>query len=197
MSVIIGYKSDGKVYMATDTQRNLGNYYYSDMTETGLNVFSLPHRILCGSSNYLAKQIIKTHPEWFEELGNEILSKKFIVQNIIPKLYESFDEAGLISEDKKEDGYPDFDGSIILAQKDNLFCLDDDFSVLTIPKFCMIGSAATYAFARVSIYNGDLPLEDMLYRAISDAENYSKTVLEPYCLFCTEQHGMKILGGKK
>lgn len=197
MSVIIGYKTDGKVYMATDTQRSMGNYYYSDSTETGLNIFSLPHGIICGASNYLAKQIIKTHTEWFEKLADEPLTKKFIVQNIIPELYDSFDKAELIDEDKKKKGNPAFDGSILLAQKDRLFCIDDDFSVITVPEFCVIGSGADYAFARLATYKKEVPPELILYSAIADAQVWCKTVLKPYYLFSTDSTEKKLLGGDK
>ena len=196
MSVIIGYKADGKVYMATDTQRRLGNYYYSDLTETGFNVFHLPSGVLCGASNYRAKQILQTKADLWEALGDGPLTKQFIVECILPTLYRSLDDANLIDSDKKTDGDSEFDGSILFAKGDSLFCIDDDFSVLTIPKFCMIGSGAAFSYARVAAYQGEYPLEKMFFDALADAESFCRTVLKPYCLYATDCLEKKFLGGE-
>lgn len=197
MSAIIGYKANDKVYMATDTHLSLGNYAFSDTTETAQNVFSLPHGVLCGAYNYRAKQIIQTQTAWFDGLANEPLTKRYLVQTVVPALYDALDKAALISEEARKEGRPRFDGAVLLAQKDALFCIDRDFAVLTIPKFCIIGSAYAFAYPRVAAYKGEMPLEDMLYAALSDARKWSRKVLEPYYLYSTDASEKKVLGGNR
>lgn len=192
MSVIIGYKNEGKVYIATDTRRGYRNYNYSSMTESALNVFSLPNNILCGVSKLNNKLHIQAVCEkWFEPLGNDMLTKRFIVENIVPKLYALMESHNLIENSKN--GYSNFKASIILAQNDKLFCIDSDFSVFEIPKFCIIGDAAEGAYARIVTYKGEIPVSEMLRLAIADAQYFYQTVKKPYLLFTTDSKEMQIL----
>ena len=180
MSIVIGYVDD-KVYMACDTARTLDEYIFSDDTETGMNVFHLPNGVLCGATSYSVKQIIKTNPQWFDNLGDEPLTKKYIAREFVVPLYDSLDDLGRI-DDKKES---EFDGAILLAKKDRLFCIDSDFSVHAIPKFCVIGKGFDFAVPRVLLRSSE-PISDMAYNALADARTYLRRVREPFYLFTTD-----------
>lgn len=192
MNTIVGYVNDGKVYVVTDTARAKDNYSFSDSTETGISTFLLPNGVICGVSGYSVKQAMQTNKQWFDGLASEPLTKKFIVQNVVPKLYDKLDELGLIPAEKKEDGESAFDGAIILAQKDKLYCIDSNFSVLAIPRYCIIGEGKDYALPRVILHK-DGKVEDMLYDALHDAKVYSCNVREPFYLFTTDATQKQLL----
>ena len=180
MSIIIGYKDGGKVYMACDTGRTLDEYIFSDDTETGMNVFHLPNGVMCGATCYSVKQAIQTNGQWFDGLDGE-LTKKFITREFVAPLYDKLDGLGLIDDN---DG-SQFSGAILLAKNDRLFCIDSDFSVHLITKFCVIGKGFDYAVPRIILHN-DEPIDSMLYNALSDAGVYLRRVREPFYMFTTD-----------
>lgn len=196
MSAIIGYVDKGKVYFATDTQRTADNYRYNTATQTGANVFYMPNGVMCAAVEMqTVKQLIMARPEWFEELDNNPLTKKYIVENIIPKLYDFMESFNVLEKDSVKNGDSCFDGAILLAQGDRLFCIDGDFSVFTIPKFCIIGSAPTYCYPRVALYDGEIPLKQMLYTALTDAKKFCKMVSPPYYLYSSDGEKEELSGG--
>ena len=196
MSLIIGYVKDNKVYMATESQRRADLYQYSDSTETGSNVFYMPNNVLCGVFNLNVSQVLRTHPEWFDAFKDEPLTKQSIAQELLPILYNELNERHLILPNSIKDGKSNYDGTILLAQQDRLYCIDDDFSVVTIPRFCIIGSAANKAYARVITYDQTTDVEKMLYLALADGKRHSCYVKEPFYLFTTDSAEKKELKGE-
>lgn len=196
MGVIIGYKEGGRVYLATDTQRAISSYYYSDATETGLNVFCFANGILCGATNYLIKQLLKTKEHWFDELGEKPLTKEFIVTTIVPQLYGCLEAENLILEQSIEDGASCFDGAILLAQGDRLFCIDEDFSVISIARYCVIGDGIDFANVPLHQYSGTVPVPALLYKTLRAVNRFTRNVCAPYCLFTTDSDEMIELRGE-
>lgn len=196
MSAIIGYVDDGKVYFATDTQRSIDRFRYTAATDTGANVFNMPNNVMCAIAGLQAtKQLVMAHPEWFEGLKEQPLTKQYIVENIIPNLYQCIDGFDLLEKDSKDNGESEFEGAILLAQKDKLFCIDGDFSVVSVPKFCIVGSEPIYSYPRVESYNNEIPLKDMLYLALTDAKKYCNAISGPYYLYSTDGNPKELLGG--
>lgn len=198
MSAVIAYVDGGKVYFATDTQRTSGSFRYSAAAPTSANVFFMPHGVLCSAvRSQKIKQIIMAHPEWFDGLAEQPLTKQYVLENILPDLYEFMDGFELVNEESKKNGITEFEGAILLAQKDTLLCIDGDFSVIVIPKFCIIGSDPAYCYARVASYHHEIELKEMLLGALLDVKKYCNTVSAPYYLYVTDSEEKELLGGKR
>lgn len=182
MSIIIGYVSDGKVYMGADSAKTLDNYSFSDTTETGMNVFRLPGGVICGVIGTAVKQTIQTNPQWFDGLADEPLTKKFIVNEVLPELFGKLKELDLLDGEEGED--PDLGGTVLLAQNDKLFCIDSDFCVYAVDEFCVAGNGSDYTVPRIMLHK-DEPIGDMMYAALTDAKAYMRNVCEPYYMLST------------
>ena len=189
MSLIIGYRDQNKVYMACDTQRAFGKFSYSDATETGLGVFALPHGVLCGATNYMIKQALRSHPDWLAPLSDEPLSKRFLLAYFVPRLGQYLDDAHMTLKNNR------YDGMILLAQEDRLYCIDNDFSVINIPKYCIIGDGVDYAHPRVHRYQNEVSLPELTYAALSDAKRFCKEIVSPFYLFTSDGTEKILLGG--
>ena len=85
MSAIIGVVREGKVIMATDTQRTWGNVQTRAGAGYGSNVIWTENGVMLGVAGYqLIKYAIVPHPEWFDGLAHEPLTKRYLVERVIP-----------------------------------------------------------------------------------------------------------------
>lgn len=192
MNLIIGYIHDGVVYIATETGQTMDTYSFSDATDTGLSTFFLPGGALCAVTGHALCETVKTNMQWFDGLGESELTKELIVKTIVPKLYDELERRGLI--DGIDTGESHTTGAVLLAQKDKLFCIDADFTVYVIPKYCIIGPDATldFAYPVLALYDGG-DVAAMLYEAIEAVRAYTRDVRKPYFLFTTDSTEKKLL----
>ena len=200
MSVIIGCVRDGKVFLATDSQRTWGNVVTHAETAFGANVLRMPEGVLVGvTCNQAVKRGIAAHPEWFSDLKGEPLTKRHVMERIVPELYRETEELGEIDECAKEQGRSLYNGIILLAQGDRLFCIDGDFSVQRVADYCLIGHGSEYAVPRMrGFYRKELSDGEtvtLLGEALSDAAVYSSLSSAPFKLYDTATNETANIGG--
>ena len=200
MSVIIGCVRKGKVFLATDSQRTWGNVVTHAQTAFGANVLRMPEGVLVGAAcNQAVKRGIAAHPEWFSELKGEPLTKRYVMERIVPELYRETENLGEIDERAKERGSALYNGIVLLAQGDRLFCIDGDFSVQRIEDYCLIGHGSEYAVPRVRrLYRKDLSdgeTATLFGEALSDAAIYSSLSSAPFKLYDTATIETANIGG--
>ena len=124
--------------MGADTQTSRGDRdKITSLGENNLKITRMPHGILLGHAGAVrVTQILACHKDWFEELGDEPLTKRFLVMRIIPRYYRELKERDLLDA---EDSTVQYGGGFIVAQGDRIFVLNGDFSVDEVPSFVSIG----------------------------------------------------------
>ena len=200
MSVIIGCVREGKVVLATDTQRTRDDIVTRAKTDFSANVRRTPEGILVGVvGDQTIKRGVAGHPEWFSDLSGELLTKRYIMERIVPDLYREAKALGQIDERSQKNGRAIFDGMILLAQKDRLFCIDGDFSTVVIPDFCAVGRDADFAAAHLKrFYRKELSDEETaacFAAALGAVAACSLLSSAPFMLYDTSAQDARRIGG--
>ena len=188
MSVVVAVKENGVIYMGADSQTNAGSYKEHFLNECGFKIFRLENGILasfCG--NVGSKHTICSWENVFTLDENGNLTKRHIVNNIIPKLVAEMNKVG-----NEETGK--IDVSILLAHKDSLYKICIDLSV----KKCTIathGSGMEYTYFTLS---KDGMVKDRILQALSSSAKRTESVGGPFVLIDTKDLEYEIvdLGGK-
>ena len=116
MSVIVAIKSENVIYMGCDTQTTSGKDKENKLQESTFKISKLRSGMLVGICGKVAAHQSVCDDESVFEIENGELTKKEIVNNIIPKIKAKLkDIAGDTSENER------MPISIILAYKDKLF----------------------------------------------------------------------------
>lgn len=182
MSLVIAEIKDGVVHMGADTQGSGEISKTSYTSESNLKISKMPHGIIIGSVGVVpVLRILTCHKEWFEKLGSEPLSKKFITTKIVPKFYNELEEMDWLTE-KDPAG---INNCFLIAQCDRLFLLKDDFTVNIVPKLCAIGcgqDAAEVVYAQST----DLSVREKMLKALRLASKFDNGVGAPYVFVNTD-----------
>ena len=190
MSVVIAIKTGDGVLVGADSQTSFGEYEKEHkLAENNFKITRMPHGILLGHAGEVrATQVLSCHKDWFEELGDEPLTKEFLVTKISPRLSAELRRRGLTDEDG------DYNGQFLVAQGDRIFNLNSDFSVFTIPTFAAIGSGLDAAFlARAGARCGDE--RETVLAGLRLAAKNDKSVGAPFILIDTVRLAYEIVEG--
>ena len=187
MSLVIAFKYNDIIYMGADTQTTSGNYIEKYKTyEENFKITKMPNDILLGHvGSVVLTQQLYSQKKWFEQLPAEGLTKKFIVKNIIPKLYNKF-----YIKDLLEDGNTML-SSFVLAWRNRLFYIASNFEVYELDDFIAIGSgrscALYYALKQTSV-------REKILNCLNAANNFCNTVCNPFILIDTKELKFEIVG---
>lgn len=189
MSLVIAVKKDGKVFFGADTQTTIGDGKKYSSFEEEYKIMNLGNGVVVGLSGYVSSiQQLTFHPEWFSDLETKTLTKKFLVTDLLPKLFKelsSYEQLTITSNGAKT-----LSMSIIIAKADRLFRIYDSGAVVEIPHFVAIGSGQSYALA---FYRVHKPFEDVnqfIVNAIAFTDGYVESVGGDITLMDT--HTLKI-----
>ena len=159
MSVVIGIKKNNKIYMAADTQTSCGDTKFHYFGEDSRKITKFPNGILLGHTGAVHNiQIVCAHPEIFTLPEEGTLTKKYIVQNIIPKLYKCFRDCRMLERDEKDP--PKMDNTFLLAHANQMFLIDKYFAVDVVGHYAAIGSGDEVAMAGLMLLDGENLTED-------------------------------------
>lgn len=135
MSIIIASKIGNKVVMIGDSAESYGPRVDLLTDKERLKVLKIGD-VLVGSAGKVKNiRRLVVHPEWFDTKGAPF-DKKFIVTGIIPRLFEDLSEHKILNT--KEE-FPENEASVIMAHKDKIFLITDNFSVYEIDKAVAVG----------------------------------------------------------
>ena len=186
MSIIIATKTEDGVLMGADTQTSRGDRdKVTSLGENNLKITRMPHGILLGHAGAVrVTQILACHKDWFEELGDEPLTKRFLVMRIIPRYYRELKERDLLDA---EDSTVQYGGGFIVAQGDRIFVLNGDFSVDEVPSFVSIGCGqdAAYLVRQTRAKDGAFEREETLL-ALRLSASVDRAVGAPFVLIDTK-----------
>lgn len=188
MSVIVAIKSDDVVYMGCDTQTTSGKDKENKTQEATFKISKLQNGMLLGVCGKVAAHQCVCDDESVFDIEGDILTKKYIVNNIIPKIKATLkNTTGEMSEDEK------MPISIILAYKDKLFLIMSDYLVLGIEDYCARGSGSVYTFASLSDYG--LFIRERVLNGLKTSAKYCTTVSKPFVLIDTKELKYEIVEG--
>ena len=192
MSLIVAYKKDGIVYMGADTQSTCGTAISRALNESGFKITRLPNGILVGVCGRVkAHQKIVAQKHWFAMPEGEKLSKRYIVQNIIPELSALMGEM----KEEKNSRNSSLDVSIILAHRDKMFIIARYFEVFECNTFAAIGAGDDFSVYALSQIRAGDDVNEGLLKALRAGAHFDSTVSAPYVLIDTKDREYAIVEG--
>lgn len=182
MSLVIAEVKDGVVYMGADTQASGDVFKENFSLESNLKIIKMPHGIVigCVGTKDVAR-VLTCHKDWFEELNDKPLSKEFLTTKIVPKFYNELKELDWLKENAPAEHACRF----LIAQKDKLFILKDNFTVNIVPRFCAIG-CGEYAAEVVNADTADMSVNEKMLNALRLADRFDNAVGAPYVFIDTK-----------
>ena len=196
MSVVIAIKKNDRIYMAADSQTSCGDRKTTYYGEGSRKISRFDNGIILGHTGAVHNtQIVCTHPEIFTVPEDGNMTKKYVVQNIIPKLFNLYREQDMR---EKEDGSPSRMGdSYLLAYKDKLFLINDVFDVVACKHFADIGSGGDLTHAGLIELDADdvrdeKTIEERLADLLRISASRTMSVSGPYYIINTADRKFKM-----
>ena len=195
MSVLIAYKRGQTVYMGADNVSISRGEVRKELSEHNYKIQRLENGMLVGvTDNDKIRQIVKGYPDIFTLDKKGKLTRKHLVEEIIPCLIILLGENGLLDEEEKRS--PRMDACMFLAHKGELFEICSGFSVYKYEDYQAIGSMAD--FAQYALYKTE-PNDDVnakIVEALECVARYSSVVEPPFVLIDTEKLEYTVVGGE-
>ena len=190
MSVIVAIKEKDVIYLGADSQTSSGRKKHTYLNETAYKVVKLKNEVLVGfCGRVAARQTILAMKDVFTLDENGGLTKKHIVQQIVPKLLDKMEQIG-----DEESG--SLDVNILLAYKDNLYKITSGLDVLKLNNCGCSGAGALYTNYYL-FDKKDLPIKERVLKALIASANRTESVGGPYVLIdtCNLEYEIVDMGG--
>lgn len=192
MSIVIAYKKDNVVYMGADTKRSQGNWARTIETVNDMKIHKIGENMLIGAVGTLSniQTLINNREEWFDTKGKP-LTKKFIVQNVIPKFFHTLkrEEKITIEEGKS----PKAKCCFCITDGKKIFHIDDFFVVTELSDFCAIGCTEYIAYAYIRNANKNDNVKDIILSALRGSVYRDDGVGAPYIFIDTDKFEFSIV----
>lgn len=157
-------------------------------TKTPKVFYALGHTDIiwgCAGSIRMANLIMQDHKMFSERLNTETINLGYIIEFIIPVIKEY---AESLHPDHKE-----FD--LILAIRDCLFRIQDDYSVYEVRDFATIGCGCSTAYGSMKAYQSlkqlgyesEYPVEGLILQSIQISSEYDYGVDTPVTILNTKE----------
>ena len=135
MSLIIGMKEGNKIVLGCDTQLTQKDikrdYSYEETTKC--HILKKYGLVILSAGSVKTGDFFKFSEDIFKDFPKEGLTKNYIVRNIIPAFREIAKEHNLLDDDG------DMNLTVILACKDKIFVIDDNFMVYRVNTYYASG----------------------------------------------------------
>ena len=184
MSLIVAVKSKKKITMGCDSRVTCGPDLKMIREGDEEKIVKLGNVYLGAAGVVSEIQILKSNPSWFDT-GGKPLTKKFLVQNVIPRFYDT-----LVRErkfDTKDDTMdePTCGARFIVTDGKRAFLISRDLSVKEIGEECIIGCGCYFALPilKNALKAGDP--EAAILEALRKTSHRYSGVAGPYVLVNT------------
>ena len=185
MSLVIAVKNNGDVYFGSDSQSISGYSKMNLISTDNLKVTKLNNDvIISGAGACRITQEIKRNAKLQEILENSKITKEFLVNNYLPTMIEELDNVGLITI--KDNGTAEINAGILIAQKDKLFYIDDNFLVFEIEKYVSIGSARDLTLSSLLNLDYSKDINEQLLNMLHIASKYDCSISSPFYFINTQ-----------
>ena len=196
MSVIVAIKKNGRVYMGTDTLTSCGEQKKNFFAQGNRKITRFENGILLGGVGKMHNaQLLFAHSEIFTVPEDGNMTKRYVVENIIPKIFDLYREHDM---GEKEEGEPRLlGGAYVLAYKDKIFLIDSDFDVTVLEHYVSVGSGADLTRAGLAELDAEdvsdsEMIENRLLELLRISASYVKSVGAPFYLIDTENLEYKL-----
>ena len=181
MSIVMAVKTGKKVIMMADSAES-ADEHISVLTEPERRKILVLGDVLVGSvGSVKCIRRLVDHPDWFDTKG-EPFDKRFIVENIVPKLYSELEQYEFLEE---RDGEMYNNAFFLLAHKNKLFYLNNRFAVYEVDHGFAVGCTDNLVDPMIKNVEKGKEVETMLAAArLSD--ELSSGIRPPYYYADTE-----------
>ena len=166
MTVIVGLKHKGSVYLGCDSQGSSG---WNKRNREDSKIFTA-HGIGYGfTSSYRMGQIIKYHAEEALHKGRETDVYGYVVKCLVPMYRDILGKHGYKQTIHGEES----GGTFLIAIDGHLFCIHGDFQVAeVVDDYDSVGCGESYALGSLFSYTNTDP-EKRINKAIDAAKHFS------------------------
>ncbi len=180
MSVVIGIKHQGKVYLGADSQMSQGGLKLTHLNPNNYKIW----KVLGKSGAYLGTAgdvrdacIIRTMEGLIGD--NAQITYPYVVRHVVPKIIDELKKFNYI---RNKDGYFDnMESTYLLATKDSLFQICTDGCVVEIEDGAAIGSGRETALGSLNTTFDEEPYARLI-KGLKSAENNTVYVGYPFVL---------------
>ena len=187
MSLVVAIKKDDVVYLGADTRTTRGEIIRSNLLEENLKIHHMGSCFVGAAGSVASSQILLNHPEWFELKGKP-LTKKFIVQNIIPKYYDLVKEMDKFDKEDMNSSLPKSESVFLVTDGKKLFRIDSDFEVVELSRYGQIGCSEIIALTLIFSAIDDCSPNEMILKALRESAYRDNGVGAPFVLINTRDN---------
>lgn len=191
MAIITAFEKNGCVYVATDTQKEIDSMLINlkDPENVRIKAFESGVIVGCLGKSRLT-QLIFANEQWFD---TDNLDKRYIVTNIVPKIYEEIKDL----ENWKGDEYDNektCSVSVVIAKGKDIFFISNDLIVLKCNGFLATsyGRAECMMAAYMRLSNEKDP-EVLIKNAFKECAEYSNEAFPSVAVINTKEMKLKFL----
>ena len=164
MSVIVGIKQDGKIYLGADSQITKGGTRLSLTNPNNYKIWKVigEENCLMGCVGSLREAcVVRIISDFIKKTddGDNTIDFECVVARIVPKIKAELEYYDYLDKDKVFDG---FDSSYLFAHKDKLFFINSDGAVIEIDDCIAIGSGANESIGSLVTSIGEDPVERII-----------------------------------
>ncbi|MBR2025051.1 MAG: hypothetical protein IKA02_04525 [Clostridia bacterium] len=186
MSIVIAYKKGDTVYMGADTKRSQGEFTTTIESKNEMKINKIGNEMLIGSVGAVAniQTMLDNREMWFNTKGKQ-LTKKFIVENVIPKFFIALKNEGKMKVEKGKS--PIANSCFCVTDGKKIYLINDNFTVTEINDFCAIGCTCDIAYAYLRNAKSDKEPNDIILSALRGSVYRHDGVGAPYLFIDTEK----------
>ena len=193
MSLVIAVKKDGVVYFGADTQATYGRgERRSHLNKENLKIKVLPNGIILGRVGSVhSLQHVWAHSEWFTIPEDGVLTKRHVVTEIVPKIYECYRDGDLFEKDGTERPLSTGD-AFLLGYRDKLFWINHRLGVVQVEHCVAIGAGSSFVQYGLSHMDMEKPVIKEMKRLLQVGAECAPSVSGPFAFTDTATCKIKI-----
>ena len=195
MSILIAVKKGDTIFFGADTRGRVNGRVRNFLHEWDFKVQKTAEGMVVGmvGDDNVRKTLFACN-EIFDLDKKGRLTRKHIINEIIPKIRYILKEEGFV---KKEKGVlKEMECRFILAYKGDFFRILMSYDVNTGSDFFVTGRASAFAEYAVSCIKPDDDVNQKIVEALDIVSKHSRVVSRPYVLIDTKDLEYKIVGGE-
>ena len=178
--IILAYKHQGVVYLATDTRIVDDKRKVNHTDENSHKIRIEDNGILVGvvTKNQEVRKAIFDHPEIFTLTKGCALSKRHIVAKIVPALYDLLAERDLLN--KTDSGRKKMPCELVLAFGSEMYLICENFWVVACQSWANVGRSFLYGVGFLSQIDRDKDLEEQLVAGLKASTYFTPCIGGPF-----------------
>ena len=192
MSLIVAIKKDGVVYLGADTRTTRGERIRTNLATEDLKIHRMGSCLVGAAGTVANIQLMTGHPEWFD-LNGKPLTKRFIVQKVLPKYYDLVKAMDKLEVEEQNSDSPKCGCTFLVTDGKKLFEIDDDFEVIELSRYGAIGCTERLALTFLINAIDEYSPNEMILKALRTSAYRNDGVGAPYILINTAEGTFEVV----